>query len=269
MNRIRVHKAAEFLMWSRCAGMTGRDLPGEIAPVDIEEGYAIQAAAAKLRALSTVGYKVGLTNAQAQQANGVSEPIAGRLASPDILRSPARVQLPPKHLRIVEAEFVFEIGRSISAADLPIGEANIRDYIRAVHCGIEICNSRLSAQDPPLPCVVADNSNADLLVIGEPVLNWPAAFERDMQVVLSRRSGGPVQGSSSRVLGSPLKSLVWLANWLVSRGGRLECGILVASGSCTGMTEVAPEDCVIAEFGQGAQVSVDFQSVGDLEEVRA
>lgn len=269
MIRLRVHKAAEFLMWSRCAGLAGRDLPADLTPVDIEEGYAIQAAVAKLRAMSTAGYKVGLTNAESQRANGVCEPIAGRLASPDILRSPARIELPAKHLRIVEAEFVFEIGRGISAADLPIGEANIRDYIRAVHSGIEICNSRLSAQEAPLPCVIADNSNADLLVIGEPLANWPAALERDIPVVLSRRSGRPVHGSSGRVLGSPLKALIWLANWLASRGERLECGDLVASGSCTGMTEVAPEDCVIGAFGQAAQVSVEFQSVGDLEEVRA
>ena len=269
MTPLRVRKAAEFLLWSRCVGMAGRDLPEEFTPVDLEEGYAIQAVAAELRAMTTVGYKIGLTNAESQQANGVSAPIAGRLASADILKSPARITLPSNHLRIVEAEFVFEMGRSICKEDLPIGEGNIRDYIRAVHSGIEICNSRLSAEDAPLSCVVADNGNADLLVIGDPLVNWRAALDSNIPVVLSRRSGQPVQGSADRVLGSPIKSLIWLANWLASKGERLECGNLVASGSCTGMSEVAPEDCVSAAFGVSAQASVEFTSVGELDEVRA
>ncbi|MDE2348624.1 MAG: hypothetical protein KGL92_08975, partial [Gammaproteobacteria bacterium] len=180
MTRLRVQQAAEFLFESRGLGGAGRDLPEGIAPVDLEEGYAIQAAAAKLRAMGTAGYKIGLTSAESQRANGASAPIAGRLASADILESPTRIMLPSNHLRIVEAEFVFEMGRSISMEDLPIGETNIRDYIRVVHAGLEICNSRLSAEDAPLPCIVADNGNADLLVIGDPIENWHTALDSDI-----------------------------------------------------------------------------------------
>jgi 2-keto-4-pentenoate hydratase len=55
-----------------------------------------------------------------------------------------------------------------------------------------------------------------------------------------------------------VKAVAWLANWLRARGESLKAGDLIASGSCTGMTEVARDDAVIAEFGGGARVAVDF-----------
>ncbi|HEX8758035.1 MAG TPA: hypothetical protein VF745_16990 [Steroidobacteraceae bacterium] len=260
MTRMSVLKAAEFLAWARRSGAPGGDLPADLAPADIEQGYAIQVEAARLRRAGTAGYKVGLTSAEAQQATGASAPIAGRLALADIRRGPANIALPQKHLRIVEAEFVFEIGRRIGAENLPLREACIHEHIRTVYAGIEICNSRLSAEDPPLPAVIADNSYADLLVIGDAISNWRAELEKDVSVVLSRRCGAAIHGSSGRVLGSPARSVVWLANWLASRGESLECGDFIASGSCTGMTPVAPTDSVVATFGDAARASVQFES---------
>lgn len=269
MTRLNVLKAAEFLLWSRRCGAAPRDLPQELEPTDLEHGYAIQLETAKLRGQQVAGYKVGLTHPAAQQAAGVSAPIAGRLLPTDIVRGPGPIKLPPQHLRIVEAELIFEIGRTLSDSDLPIREQTLRESVRAVYTGIELCNSRLSAADPPLPSVVADNSNADLLIVGDPLPDWQTKLRGEMPVRLTRRSGDPVDGSSLRVLGNPLKSLIWLASWLLARGERLEAGSLIASGSCTGMTEIARNDTVTAVFGDTAQVLADFKSIPNLIEARA
>jgi 2-keto-4-pentenoate hydratase len=269
MTRLSVLKAAEYLLWSRRSGAAPRDLPGELEPADLEHGYAIQLETVKLRGEPVAGYKIGLTHPAAQQAAGVSAPIAGRLAPSDIVREAGTIRLAPQHLRIVEAELVFEIGRTLSESDLPVREQTLRDSVSAVYAGIELCNSRLSAADPPLPSIVADNGNADRLIIGEPLADWQARLRAELPVLLTRGSGEPVHGSSLRVLGSPLKAVLWLANWLISRGERLQAGALVASGSCTGMTEIARNDVVTAVFGGTAKVTAEFKSMQNLIEARA
>ena len=271
MTRLNVLKAAEFLLWSRRSGAAPRDLPRELEPADLEHGYAIQLETAKLRGQPVAGYKVGLTNLAAQRAAGVSAPIAGRLAPTDIIRGPGPSPIPlaPQHLRIVEAELVFEIGRTLSQSDLPIREQTLRESVSAVYAGMELCNSRLSAADPPLPAVVADNSNADVLIVGEPLPDWQMKLRGELPVLLTRRGGEPVHGSSLRVLGSPLKAVIWLAGWLLSRGERLAAGSLIASGSCTGVTEIARNDVVTAVFGDIAKVTAEFRSTQNVIEARA
>ena len=269
MTRLTVLKAAEYLLWSRRSGAAPRDLPGELQPADLEQGYQIQLETAKMRGEPVAGYKIGLTNPAAQQAAGVSAPIAGRLASSDIVRVEGMIRLAPQHLRIVEAELVFEIGRTLSESDMPVREQTIQGCVSAVYAGIELCNSRMSAADPPLPSIVADNSNADLLIVGEPLAEWQERLRAEIPVLLARGSGEPVHGSSLRVLGSPLKAVLWLANWLISRGERLQAGALVASGSCTGMTEIARNDTVTAVFGGAAKVTAEFKSTQNAIEARA
>lgn len=262
MTAVSITKAAELFSWSRRVGAPIRIVPGDLLPKNLEEAYQIQIATVRLRGMGTAGFKVGLTNAEAQRGAGAAAPIAGRLVSADILRSPARIALPRDHLRIVEAEVVFEVGCTVSAADAPLSEADVYRCVRAAYAGIEICNSRLSCSvDAPLPAIVADNSNADRLVVGDRLTDWTVEALADARVTLTQRGQPAIDGTSRRVLGHPLKAVMWLVNWLGTRGEGLKEGDLIASGSCTGMTEVAPDDAVSATFGGTARVSVEFTRV--------
>lgn len=259
MTAVSITKAAELFSWSRRVGAPIRILPADLLPKTLEEAYDIQIATFRLRRMGTAGFKIGLTNVEAQRSTGAAAPIAGRLASADILRSPARIALPHDHLRIVEAEIVFEVGCTIPANDVPLSEADVHRCLRGAHAGIEICNSRLSgSDDAPLPAIVADNSNADRLVVGDRLPDWSIDALADLPVTLTRRGRPAVDGTTRRVLGHPVKALTWLVNWLGARGESLKAGDLIASGSCTGMTEIARDDSVVAEFAGGARVVVDF-----------
>ena len=254
-----ITKAAELFSWSRRVGAPIRSLPADLLPKTLEQAYDIQIATFRLRGMGTAGFKIGLTNVEAQRSAGAAAPIAGRLASADILRSPARIPLPHDHLRIVEAEVVFEVGYAASADDVSLSEAEVYHCLRGAFAGIEVCNSRLSASDDAsLPAIVADNSNADRLIVGERLRDWSVETLAALPVTLTRRGQPVVDGATRRVLGHPLKAVTWLANWLGARGEGLKPGDLIASGSCTGMTEVARDDAVIAVFGGGARVAVDF-----------
>ena len=137
-------------------------------------------------------------------------------------------------------------------------ERRVARSVSGAFAGIEICNSRFSDVDAvPLADIVADNSNADLLVVG------PRLSDADMQSLANLPvtlacTGGKVTGSTSRVLGHPVASLTWLANWLAERGEGLQRGQLVASGTCTGITEFAASDLLVATFGIDTVVAAEL-----------
>ena len=231
-------------------------------PHDLRESYDIQCAAFALRNSPVAAYKVGLTNVAVQQAVGARDPIVGRLAADDLYQSPARIHV-SRHLRIVEAELVFEIGKDLSGVSAPYSRSHVVSAIANVYAGIEICNSRFGPEDVSLQHLVADNSNADCLVLGDRLSGLRAVDLTDLPVTLVSEGKPVVSGSSAKVLGDPVASVIWLANWLASRGETLKREQFVASGSCTGVTELDTGEMVVArfgEFGTAQAVFVPFEN---------
>ncbi|MBU6442527.1 MAG: hypothetical protein KGR48_01335 [Alphaproteobacteria bacterium] len=231
---------------------------------DLREAHDIQCAAFALRHAPVAAYKIGLTNVDAQQAIGAGEPVAGRLAADDLIRSPARIRA-PHHLRIVEAEIVFEIGKDLPGSSTPYARSDILSAISSVYAGIEICNSRFGPEDVSLLHLVADNSNADRLVLGDRLSGLRPVDLADLPVTLACEGRPVVSGSSARVLGDPVASVAWLANWLATCGEALKRGQFVASGSCTGVTEVDVGQTVVARFGEFGAAQAVFVPIEDEE----
>lgn len=257
-------------MWSRKNHQRLQELPVDLVPDDLNQAYEIQTAVAMLRGTPLSGFKIGLTNQAAQRALGASEPIVGRLGLLDIRRTNSRIELPANHLRIIEAEVIFELGADLPADQGPYTEKKVAASVRRAFAGLELCDARLEdREDTGLTHIVADNSNADLVIVGDPLEKWDAESLVDMPVMLEMRGKPAVKGTTGNVLGQPLRSLAWLANWLARHGEGLKSGQLVASGSCTGMTQIGTDDLVVAKFGDGAQVRVGIASTGDKREVRA
>ncbi len=269
LRTIRISRAAELLLWSRNTQTRLQGLPADLIPRDLSEAYEIQLAVALLRPMPCAGFKIGMTNEQAQRAADTLAPIVGRLGSFDIRRSHSKIELPENHLRVVEAEVVFELGSDLPAAYAPFSEQRVMASVSCAFAGIELCNTRFEESlDLSLACVVADNSNSDLIVVGDALSEVDLGALPNLSVTLQRRGKPDIRGSTQNVLGNPLRSVTWLANWLARRGEGLKRGQLISSGSCTGMTQVGVEDCVVATFGSGAQVSVEFVPQNRKNEVR-
>jgi 2-keto-4-pentenoate hydratase len=269
LRSIKINRAAELLLWSRTHQTRLQGLPPDLTPRDLNEGYEIQATLMSLRRVALAGFKLGLTNEKAQCAADTFGPIVGRLASIDVHRSPAKIALPEKHLRIVEAEIVFELGSDLPAGHAPYSEQRVKASLSRLFAGIEVCNTRFDENvEPSLPCLVADNSNADVVIVGDALPEQDLASLADLSVTLQRRGHPDIKGSTRNVLGNPLRALTWLANWLARRGEGLKRGQLVSSGSCTGMTELSAEDSVVATFGSQARASVELSVESRRNEVK-
>jgi 2-keto-4-pentenoate hydratase len=263
-------KAAEILFRCRQNTMRLDSLPPDLAPQDLDEAYAIQHAVAQRRPQPDAGFKIGLTSAAAQGAAGATAPIAGRLAYADLRRNLTKIALPRSHLRVVEAEVIFEMGRDLPATEAPFTVERVAASICAAFAGIEVCDTRyINCDELPLALIVADNSNADLLVKGDRLTEEDVKAFAALPVTLERRGQPAIRGSTAKVLGHPFHSVTWLANWLAQRGECLQRGQLIASGSCTGIAEAAADDIVAATFGTNARVSVEFALEGMVSEVNA
>ncbi|TWB64389.1 2-keto-4-pentenoate hydratase [Nitrospirillum viridazoti] len=258
---------ATALVAARCTGRPVDPATAAYLPANLAEAYEVQAAAVRLRGAAVAAFKIGLTSAAAQEGLGAVEPIAGRLAPPDIRLSPARIEA-GSHLRIVEAEVIFRFDQDLPPEAAPFSKADVMRGIGCAFAGIEVCDTRFMGDDDTLARIVADNGNADLLVVGEPLRDWSEEALRGLTVTLIRRTRPDVRGSTAKVLGHPLEAVTWLANWLAARGEGIHSGQLVASGSCTGMTVLGPDEEVTATFGSLGSVSMRFVQAFGLKEDR-
>jgi len=259
MNPSSIAMAASTLLHCRQQQVRVASLASKCTPATLAEGYEIQQAVAQLRPKPLIGYKVGLTNERAQREAGTHEPIVGQLFAPDIVHSGATLLPAHSQMRAVEAEVTFQLGATLDPAAAPFKRSQVHSSIRDAFASIEVCDSRfVNCDDLTLPCIVADNSNAGALVLGESIA-WRHESDFDsLGVALSRGHTVVAEGSTNNVLGNPLESLCWLANWLAARDIPLEAGQLVATGTCTPIITGMPGDHFVALFGTGAQVELTF-----------
>ena len=144
-----------------------------------------------------------------------------------------------------EAELIFEMGEDLPIKAEPYTRSDLCAALKGIYAGIEIVRSRFETTELALPLLVADNSMGHGLVLGRKLsLQWEDRFG-EMPVSLTRNDEAPTEGSTARVQGNPLDAAVWLANWLrENEKETLKREQLIASGTCTGATEMFAEDTI-------------------------
>lgn len=233
-------------------------LPASCCPATLTEAYVVQDLLVEELGLEPAGWKVGLTNIQAQRAKGLDHPVKARVFRTRMLEAPARIPAPVGRL-MLEAEFLFKVAQDIRM------ESSSRDgvlsCVEAVHLGVELCASRFT---PGLPLSVAanlaDNSFHGGLVIGNAIHDWCSIDLSTVMIELLCDDRRVASGSGANVMGDPVNVLIWLANELLSEGRALRSGDWVATGSCTGACEVSSGTRARALFHGLGEVDVTVDS---------
>lgn len=179
-----------------------------------------------------VGYKVGLTNAAAQQRFGVPHPVTGTIYENTVrLRSGAEVPARFGAVPVVEADLIVRVrDDGINQARTPL---EVLRHLDQVIPFIEMPDLVL-ASGMDGPNLLAINVGARLGVVGEPIAveateefaNRLAA----MTVVFDNGERELSRAPGTALLGHPLAVLPWLAEDLAKRGERLRAGDLVSLG---------------------------------------
>ncbi len=207
--------------------------PDEI-PASAAEGYAVQDAILRRLAVPIAGWKVGA-------ASPTAEPQAGPILADRLKPSPAHFAMPANAFRTVEGEVAFTLGRDLPARARAYSEDEVWEAMATLHVGIEVLESSfVDRRKISEHAVLGDLLNNGAYCYGAALKDWrgldvatPAAsIWIDGKEVRRAKAGTPG--------GHPKRLLAWLANHAATRGHPLTAGMIITTGSHTGMLDAPP-----------------------------
>jgi 2-keto-4-pentenoate hydratase len=259
MDEATITRAAEILWHARLECRRIDALPPDCRPQTLAEGYAVQDAMVALTGQKVVGWKIAATSAAGQRHIGIDEPLGGRLFADFVLKDGALLPAAPLHMRVAEAEFAFRLGRDLGPGKAPYDIGAVCDAVADVHLAIEVPDARFERFAEVGPAqIAADDAFAAWFVLGPRVTNWRNVDFSRHPVHAIKNGKIAREGSGGNVLGDPRAALTWLVNDRVKRGGGLQAGEIVTTGTCVTPLEIDAGDKVIADFGDLGQVVANF-----------
>jgi len=242
-------EAAEELLSAYGTRIPVEPLTGKYQDLTPGDAYQIQLLQIEQRvaAGATVkGHKVGLTSAAMQRQMGVSQPDYGHLLDDmfwlEHQAIPASRFLQPRF----EPEIALVLERPLRGPGVTVGEAVAA--VGFVLPALELIDSRIRDWKISLVDTIADNASSGGVVLGSTPVPLTEIDTRLAGCNLRRNGKLAGTGAGGAVLGSPVSSLVWLANTVGVHGITLEAGHVVLPGSITAAIPVSAGDTVTATF---------------------
>ncbi|WP_407663035.1 2-keto-4-pentenoate hydratase [Mycolicibacterium helvum] len=201
------------------------------------------------------GHKVGLASRAIQRQMGVDRPDFGHLTTSmfhlEHQPIPADQFLQPR----VEPEVAFVLGRPLSGPGLTIADA--ARAVEFVLPALEIVDSRIRDWRIGIFDTIADNASSGGVVLGSCPVRLGSLDLRTVGCTLHIGGGLAATGAGGAVLGTPLNSLVWLANTVGPLGVTLEPGHVILPGSMTAAFPIRAGDTAVATIsGMGTVTAV-------------
>jgi 2-keto-4-pentenoate hydratase len=227
--------------------------------LSVGDAYAIQSRNVDRRVGAgavVCGHKVGLTSLPSQELLGVHEPTFGVLVDDMIVDECDEIALDSLVQPRVEAEIAFVMASELAGPGVTATHALAA--IGGALPAIEVVDSRVVDWRIRLADTVADNASGARAVLGARITPV-TSLDLPLVGVLFSRNGIPVEsGAGAAVLGSPARSVAWLANKLGSLGAGLRRGDIVLPGALHRMVPVRAGDTFQARFAHLGTVTVQF-----------
>ncbi len=254
---ISAKEIADILITSERERKGIAQISEEHPDIPVETAYEAQKAfvQSKLDAGETfVGWKLGLTSRNKQQAMGLDAPLYGRVTSGMLLAIDEPVRLDRFIHPRVESEIAFLLARDVE------GPATITSVLAAtevVFGAVDVLDSRYESFQFTLSDVVADNASAGGFYLG-PIARRPDELGdlRLLGAVVRVDGEVAMTATGAAVMGHPAASVAWLANQLAAEGEQLRAGQLVFSGGVTAPVPVKAGRSVTFEFDQLGAIEV-------------
>ncbi len=252
-------EAARLLFEAYSKGKPISPLTSTYDDLTLEDAYAIQLLQIDWfveQGRSIKGHKVGLTSAAMQRLLGVDQPDYGHLLDDFFYLEhepiPTGRFLQPR----IEPEVAFVLKRPLRGPGVTAHEAIAAvDFVLPA---LEIVDSRIEDWKIGLLDTIADNASSGAVVLGSTPTTLSDVDLRLAGAVMTHNGLVVGTGAGGAVLGSPLGTLVWLANTVGARGVTLEEGQVVLPGSVCAMVPVAAGDTVTATLAGLGSVTARF-----------
>lgn len=235
-------RLAALLIQARISGQRLGDIPADLAPRDEDAAYALQDLVADKLGVCVAAWKVGA-------ASPASQPSCAPIFAGHVVKSPAHLLATRDGLNGVEAELAFRIGRDLPARATPYDENEVWAAIESLHVAIEYLESRFRDRNAtPDLAVLADNISNGGLCWGPAVEGWRQTdfVKPEARLVIDGEEAAKAVGGNAA--GHPKRLVAWLANHVARRGRPLTAGILVTTGSHTGLHVAPLRAPVVARF---------------------
>jgi 2-keto-4-pentenoate hydratase len=244
---MRVEALAEKLIATRRSLERIAALAPDEIPASAAEGYALQDAILKRLAIPIAGWKVGAASPSA-------EPQAGPILADRLQPSPARFAMPANAFRTVEGEVAFMLGRDLPTRSQGYGADEVWEAMVSVQAGIEVLESSfIDRRKVSEHAVLGDLLNNGAYCYGAPVKDWRRLDVATPEASIAINGKEMRSGKAGTPGGHPKRLLAWLANHAASRGHPLKAGMIITTGSHTGMLD-AP---------LGATVTAKLEGIGE------
>ena len=204
---------------------------------------------------SFVGWKLGLTSRNKQQAMGLEAPLYGRVTSGMLFALRRAGASRPVH------PSAGGVRDRVPAGPRHHGPATIASVLAAtevVFGAVDVLDSRYESFKFTLSDVVADNASAGGFYLG-PIARRPDELEdlRLLGAVVRVDGEVAMTAAGAAVMGHPAASVAYLANELAAKGEEgLKAGQLVFSGGVTAPVPVVAGGSVTFEFDQLGAIEV-------------
>ena len=234
-------------------------LTSTYADLTLDDAYALQVAQidAWTQAGRTIkGHKVGLTSVAMQKLLGVTDPDYGHLMDDFFYLEPLPIPTDRFIQPRVEPEVAFVLKRPLRGPGVTVHEAIAA--IDFVLPALEIVDSRIKDWKIGLFDTIADNASSAAVVLGSTPTALADVDLRLAGAVMHRNGQVVGTGAGGAVLGSPINSLIWLANTVGARGITLEAGHVVLPGAVCAMAPVVAGDTFTATFAGLGSVTARF-----------
>jgi 2-oxopent-4-enoate/cis-2-oxohex-4-enoate hydratase len=242
------------------------NLRDRVPGIDITDAYRIQSRMVQRRidaGETIVGKKVGATSAAVMSMLGLDEPDFGQLLTNDVYRNGDTIKLDSLIQPRAEGEIAFVLKHDLAGPGITaIDVLRATDYV--VPC-FEIVDSRIDNWDIKVVDTIADNASCGAFVLGtEPTDPLDVDLALVGMTIDVRQPGDTAgelfaTGAGAAVKGSPVNSLIWLANTLGELGLACNAGDVILTGSLSVMAWVKGPQTITCEFGGLGSCSVTFE----------
>jgi 2-keto-4-pentenoate hydratase len=256
-------RVARLLLAAYASGKPIAPLTSTYGDLTLDDAYAIQVLQIEelvAGGRTVKGHKVGLTSAAMQRLLGVSDPDFGHLLDDFFHLEHEPIPMGRFIQPRIEPEVAFVLKAPLRGPGVTVHEAIAAvDFVLPA---LEIVDSRIEDWKIGLFDTVADNASSGAVVLGSTPTPLHEVDLRLMGAVMTRNGVVVGTGAGGAVLGSPITSLVWLANTVGARGVTLEAGHVVLPGALCAMVPVAAGDAVTARFSGLGSVTAKFATIG-------
>lgn len=232
--------------------------PSEKRRLSLTEAYGVQDRLREAligRGERVAGWKAGFTSKAGQEAYQVSEPVCAFLLASGVLSSGAEIAAARFVKPGVEAEIAFVMKQDLAGPGVTAARALLA--VEGALPALELIDFRHGGKAVGTD-VVADGVYAKAIVLGG-ALTPVTGIDLALEGLVYEHSGTMVAtATAAEVMGTPLNSLVWIANHLGGRGLGLRAGDVVMTGSVSKILQPKAGDTVRATYTRLGSVSVRF-----------